>query len=300
MVISIMLSAGYDISERCSMRPRSFDLVASDGRVMLVIRVVSHIDSVSEEIARDMDQIAQCLGAKPLIVGERARDADLERGAVYLRYGIYALSPATLYDYFVEDIPPLVYASPGGLYVSISGERLRVLRERYNLSLGDLAQRLGVSRRSISKYEGGMGATLDIVIKLEEIFDTPLIESIDLLDYHFRHEPETEPERYDAFSELERMGMELHAMRRAPFHLLVTYREPSREQIILTAYGSAQKILKRAPILGNLSQITKTHAMCVLTDYRKKKKIGSTLIIGEECLHSFKRASELMNLIRDQ
>ena len=46
--------------------------------------------------------------------GERAREAELERGAVYVRYGIYAISPATLYDYFVEKIPPLVYASPAG------------------------------------------------------------------------------------------------------------------------------------------------------------------------------------------
>ena len=125
------------------------------------------------------------MGEFPLIVGERARDAELERGAVYVRYGIYAISPATLYDYFVEKIPPLVYASPGGLYVNINGDVLRDLREKRNMSLGDLGNVLGVSRRTISKYESGMGTTLDVAIRIEEFFDTGVVESIDLI----RHEP---------------------------------------------------------------------------------------------------------------
>ena len=100
---------------------------------------------------------------------------------MYVRDGIYAISPATLYDYFVEKIPPLVYALPGGLYVNIDGEVLRDLREKRNMSLGDLGQVLGVSRRTISKYEGGMGTTLDVAIRIEEFFNTGVVESIDLI-----------------------------------------------------------------------------------------------------------------------
>ncbi|HDS64212.1 MAG TPA: transcriptional regulator, partial [Methanofollis liminatans] len=35
MVISVMLTAGYDVSERCSLRPRSFDLIAGRDEVLL-------------------------------------------------------------------------------------------------------------------------------------------------------------------------------------------------------------------------------------------------------------------------
>jgi putative transcriptional regulator len=99
-----------------------------------IIKVVSHIDSVSEETAYDLDHIARYLKGSPLIIGERARDTELERGAVYVRYGIYAVSVATLYDTVVEHIPPLIYASPGGLYININGEVLREEREKRNLS----------------------------------------------------------------------------------------------------------------------------------------------------------------------
>jgi putative transcriptional regulator len=294
MAVSVLIMAGFRVSERFSMRPRSFDLIAARKEELLVIKVVSHIDSVSEDIARDLDNIARYLKGSPLIIGERARDTELERGAVYVRYGIYAASLSTFYDAFVEGVPPLVYASPGGLYVTINGDALRELREKKNLSLGDLGTLLGVSRRTISKYEGGMGTTLDIAMKIEEIFDTGLVQSIDLLQYksHFEAGSGT-PEENTPMNFLERIGMRLHAMHRAPFQALIEY----SEHTILTGYGTTQKVVKRAELIGNISSVTGMYAMCVLTDYDKQKKIGKTLVIGEERLQSLENGSELIELI---
>jgi putative transcriptional regulator len=50
------------------------------------------------------------------------------------------------------------------------------------MSLGTLATELGVSRRTISKYEeGGMDASIDVVLHLEELLDVALAKSIDIL-----------------------------------------------------------------------------------------------------------------------
>jgi putative transcriptional regulator len=194
----------------------------------------------------------------------------------------------------VEGVPPLVYASPGGLYVTINGDALRELREKKNLSLGDLGTLLGVSRRTISKYEGGMGTTLDIAMKIEEIFDTGLVQSIDLLQYKSHFEAGSgAPEENTPMNFLERIGMRLHAMHRAPFQALIEY----SEHTILTGYGTAQKVVKRAELIGNISSVTGMYAMCVLTDYDKQKKIGKTLVIGEERLQSLENGSELIELI---
>lgn len=296
MVISIMLLADLDVSERCNIRPRSFDLIAKKGDTLVIIKVVSHIDSVSADIAWDLDLIARHLEATPLIVGERARDAELERGVVYIRYGLFAISPETLFDYFVEGISPLVYASPGGLYVKIKGDLLREVRMRSRMSLGDLASELGVSRRTISKYESGMGTTLDVAIRLEELFCAPLVETIDLLGYHSpepRSRTPAESATGEILVDLERMGMEIHAMRQAPFQALALF----GRHTILTAYGTSQKVVKRASLIGNISQITKTFAMCIATDYKKQKKIGKTLLIGEEHLHTLEDGSELIDMI---
>jgi putative transcriptional regulator len=294
MVISVMISGGYLVSERFSMRPRSFDLIASNGQMTLAIKVVSHIDSVSEETASDLELVARHLKGSAIIIGERARDAELERGAVYLRYGIYAISVSTLYDYVVEGIPPLIYASPGGLYVAINGDALREQREKRSMSLGDLGHLLGVSRRTISKYESGMGTTLEVAQKIEELFDSGLVQSIDLLRPHGESKERVEhPEEVVPMSFLEQIGMTLHTMHRAPFQALITF----HDHTILTGYGTADRVVRRAALIGNISQVTGTRAMCVLTDYYKQKKIGKTLVIGEERLHHIADGDELIEMI---
>jgi putative transcriptional regulator len=299
LVTSVMISAGFEVSEKFTLRPRSFDLIARNNGILLVMKVVTHIDSVSEEAAFDLDVIAEHLGGVPFIVGERAREAELERGAVYVRYGIYAISIATLYDYFVEKIPPLVYASPGGLYVNINGDALRELRERRSMSLGDLGQVLGVSRRTISKYESGMGTTLEVAIRIEEYFNTGVVESIDIVkrepaesgpDTSKNHQGPGVPIEF-----LEKLGMQLHTLRGAPFQALLTF----DKHTILTGYGTAQKVVKRAALISNLSKIAKKHAMCIITDYHHEKKIGRTLVIGEERLHAIEDGFELLDMLGD-
>ncbi len=293
---SILLMADFKVSERCGMRPRSFDIIGARGTTVLVIKVAPHIDSVSEENARDLALISRYIKGAPMIIGEKARDSELERGAVYLRYGIVAMNVMTLYDYLVEDAPPLVYAQPGGLYVNINGALLRDLREERQMSLGDLAGALGVSRRTISKYEGGMGMTLDIAIRLEEIFDAAIVEAIELLEnqQHLAHHHEDVTPQ-NAPADLERIGMELHGIRRAPFEALAVY----EEETILTGYGPAQKVMRRAALIGNISDITNSRAVCVIKDYNKRKKVGKTLVIGERHLSGLESGSDLIDLIDD-
>jgi putative transcriptional regulator len=294
-VRSLLLEGGFRVSERCSQRPRSFDLIAGDEEILMVIKAISHIDGVSEDIARDLDLVSYYLGGAPLIIGERTRDSDLQRGAVYVRYGIYAISVPTLSDFILDGIPPLVSVSPGGLYVNIDETLLHTLREEMQLSLGDLAHLLGVSRRTISKYENGMGTTMEIALRIEELFDTAITRPVNLLSHEPRFTGSEEPARGKMLADLDRMGMEIHLLRRAPFEALARY----DEETILTGYGTAQHVVKRAPLIGNLSRIARAHALCVLVGYRRQKTIGETLVIGEERLRSLEDGSELMELIRE-
>ncbi len=59
------------------------------------------------------------------------------------------------------------------------GEKIYKLRTQHNLSQGDLANELNVSRQSISKWENGNSTPdLDKIIKLAEIFNISLDELI--------------------------------------------------------------------------------------------------------------------------
>ncbi|KAF5412258.1 MAG: helix-turn-helix domain-containing protein [Euryarchaeota archaeon] len=98
----------------------------------------------------------------------------------------------------------------GGMCISIDGERLRSIRIGRKISLGELATKLGISRRTISKYEGGnMGASIDMALRLEEILDAELICSVSIFssteddqtrtDHQNEHQPD---DRMDAQSEV--------------------------------------------------------------------------------------------------
>ncbi len=138
-----------------------------------------------------------------------------------------------------------------------------------------------------------MSTTLDVAAKLEEIFDTAIVEAIDLLSHEsvFDYRDVSGVENVPA--DFERMGLGIHILQRAPFQVLATY----GEETILAGYGSAQKIIRRAALIGNISDITNSRAICVITDYKKSKKVGRTLIVGESELSSLKDGSELIELI---
>ena len=92
---------------------------------------------------------------------------------------------------------------------------------------------------------------------------------------------------------LQQIGISLHTLRGAPFQALLTF----DKHTILTGYGPAQKVVKRAALIGNLSQIAKKHAMCVITDSAKEKRIGRTLVISEKRLHRIEDGFELLDLL---
>lgn len=302
-VVSILLMCGYNVSERCEICPRSFDLMTTNGEILLVIKIVSQIDSVNEDVAWDLDKIAKHLKAVPLIIAERARDIPLKRGAIYLRYGINAVSSSTLYDYLAEGELPLVYASSGGLYVNIDAARLRQKREELSMSLGDLAHVLGVSRRTISKYEDGMGATLDMAMMLEEFFDGDIVLTIDLFKYTPVEDEHTPAALASAYTgdevaarpkdHLRSIGINVHELRRSPFHAFAVF----EDETILTCYGTPQKTVNRAELVSNISQISSTHSLCVVSDYSKEKKIGKTLVIGEERLKHLEDGEDLLEMV---
>ena len=114
-----------------------------------------------------------------LIIGEKAGNGKLETGVLYFRHGVPILSLESFEDY-IEGNAPFVYSAPGGFYVGINGQKMRNLREKNDYSIGYIAQKLGVSRRSVSLYESGSSATIDIYLKLESILKGDISREIDI------------------------------------------------------------------------------------------------------------------------
>ncbi len=308
-IVDVLQQAGFVVSKRCNIRPRSFDLAARNAETLLFCKVLYNIDGLNEETAREMRGLARCLGGSALLVGAKTRDQLLEDSVVYMRYGIPAINVQTLSDYFIENVPPLVSASPGGLYVSIDGDVLKEARQRTSMSLGSLASQLGVSRRTISKYEdGGMDASIDIVLHLEELLDVALARSIDLLQCFEKHkgmnipaEPETKVEKHTPddgiLNMLHALGYQVMSTTQAPFKAI----SKDTSDILLTGISSySSAMIKRADLMSSISCVTMTKSVFIINGETKSQNVENTVLIEKRELDKLSGREELSELIDER
>ncbi|MFB6308683.1 MAG: transcriptional regulator [Haloarculaceae archaeon] len=305
-VTAMLEDAGFLVSDRCAIRPKSFDVAARRGDDVLLVKILGNIDAFDSYTGNEMRRLGTYLNATPMVIGLRTRDEELEPGVVYFRHGVPVLSPDTAMDLFVEEVPPLIYAAPGGLYVNIDSEILADAREDRDWSLGRLAKELGVSRRTVSKYEDGMDASVEVAAQLEELFEEPLTSPVSVLDGADEvreneptpDDPDVSPEDEPIVTVFTRIGFEVHPTDRAPFKT-VNEDEDEQEQVITGHSELTEAAQKRARIMSSVGEVTRTRSVYVV-DRARQKSIEGTALIEQEEIEEIRDADELRELIRDR
>jgi putative transcriptional regulator len=253
-----------------------------------------------------MRRLGEYLQATPIVIGLRTRDEELKPGVTYFRHGVPVLSPDTAMDLFVEEVPPLIYAAPGGLYVNIDSDVLADARQDRDWSLGRLAQELGVSRRTVSKYEDGMDASVEVATHLEELFDAPLTSPVEVLDgaeeVHDAEEtpedPDVDPDDEPIVAVLTRVGYEVHPTDRAPFKT-VSEDETDHDRV-LTGHSTFTKTAeKRARIMSSVGLVTRTTSVYVV-DEAPRDAVDGTALIEEEEMENIEDRIDLRDLIMER
>src|SRR5438067_1870821 len=278
----MLARSGYCLSGDAGVRPQSFDLAARRDDQLFLVKVLTNVDGLTEPVAQELRVIAQFLDAAPLVVGERSSSRALEDGAVYLRYGVRIVTPETLREYLQDGVEPLVFAAPGGFYVNVDGARLRRIREERGLSLGDLAQAAGVSRRAIGMYEDGMGAMVEVAMRLEEFLQESLALPVNPFAAHasgldappvaatVAAEPaaisETGPDFGPGFEgailrRMSELGFRVASTQKSPFRAISKDDAATDKSVVLTGVATNDPdVAKRAAATADLSEVTETFA----------------------------------------
>ena len=168
-VRDVLFRGGFYVSELYSMHSTGFDLIARRDDTLLIIKVLTNIDSLSENVSKELQTLSFLLKASPILIGEKNGVNTLEDDVVYFRFGIQAITLETLKNHILEGIPVKIYAGPGGLYVNLDQEKLQKIRRDRNISLGSFARQVHVSRRTIQMYEEGMNARIEIASRISAI-----------------------------------------------------------------------------------------------------------------------------------
>jgi len=270
-VLRILSKAGYVVTDLVETKPRCFDIVAKKEDNVFLIKILYNVDSLKGEMAEEMKKVAKLLNATPLVVGEKFKFDFLERGVVYNRYSLPVINTASFYDFVIENIPPMVYSAPGGYYVKLDSERIRLAREELGISLGEMAKYLGVSRRAVKKYEEGIDTSVDNALKLEDLLGTYIIKAIDLKNFvKETKEFEENPEKFqlsekeaEIIEQLRVLGIKVYPIKHAPFDV-VTKPDEKESDTVLTGLKQVREIEKRARVLGKISEVLSTKAAYIV------------------------------------
>lgn len=292
--------AGFFTSDPHNIRSISFDVIARRDKQLLIIKVLTNIDSLSTEDAEQLRIIANALQGSPLVIGLHSSSGKLEDGILYSRFGLPIISEATFHEHVLEGVPPFVYAAPGGLYVRLDGDLLRRIRQERNISLGTLAEVAGVSRKAIQMYESGMGAMIEIAARIEEFLNEPIV--VPLNPFSYTADVERTLKTFDTFQGFNRDVFEM--LREIGYSVVPTIRCPfdalasEHEILLLTGIGeSPEMATRKARVVGNISRVTEKKSVIFVQDKPDKQQIEGTPIITRDELRRADDADDVLELI---
>ena len=301
-----LIKAGFYVSELYTMRPIGFDLVARRDNSLLIIKVLTNIDAMSEDVAMELRKLSILLKGCPLLIGQRSGTGILREDVVYDRFGIQAITSETLKTHLLEGMPLEVYAAPGGLYVNLDQDKIKKLRMEQNISLGSFARSLKVSRRTVQMYEEGMNTSIEVALRIEGSLGTNVTVPIDILK-HQTPKKEVEPASIETegfrkfqreiFSILEHVGYKVIPLERAPFEAV----SQDKKKILLTCVDEYnKKLLRKAQAVSNISKVTERHAVLITDKDVHKTSIEGTPLIVKKELKKVRGPEEIIDLVLER
>ncbi len=331
---SVLEKAGFFVTDTHSVRPTSFDLMARRDSTLVILKILKNIDALDSPEAARLRELSKLFGAQVLVIGQSSGATELGPGVVYYRYGIPIITEASLEEYLLEGVPPFLFSSPGGIFVRVDGNRLRALRDASQLSLGALASVAGVSRRTIQLYEGGAGAEVDVVERLERFLKEPIAEAIDLFstlegtvprklvtegsptsssaekessesrgpEVKGPHRPARtgDPLRDGVFRQLDGMGWEVHVTIRCPFDAFTRGTPGGEQEFLLTGVGTLRSAQHRAEVLLGLARVAEGHAVFVVGEAAKHTTIDGVPVVTTQELRRTRARDEFFELVEER
>ncbi len=303
-VRNILAKAGFYLSERHYDRNISFDIIARKDDELLIIGVSINADSSRMRNAKELKILSDVLNGSPLFIAERGGNKRLEQGVIYSRKGVPLLSLETLHDMFIEGVPPYVFSAPGGFYVKIDSDLIKKAREEEKISLNRLADIGGVSRKAIQKYEKGMGADLEVALKLQEYLGEDLIMPLNPLEYS--EDDEYAPDfpvnmsdfDRDIFDYLASIGYRIVPTWSCPFEAITE----DEKDVLLTGVEAKEtkEIKRKAKIVSNISQVTERDSVLFLKKRVTRVNIEGIPIIDRTELRSIESKKDITDLLKER
>jgi len=298
----ILKTAGFKTSERCCARPSCFDFAVRREEQIAFIKISANVENIAATDASELKMVSGLFSAAPLFISDKMRYKPIEDDTVYERYGINAVGVKTLEDIIFRKMQPLVEAGPGGYYVNLDSTVIKETRQKLGLSIGKLAEMLGISRRTLYGYEKGLSkASVSAAYNLEWALGIPLARPIDI----FRINPQSMGffatarrmiirNRFlqRAIRKLAQIDFRVAPMKRAPFDFIAQSSEESLSILGGVISRKERNVDKRTEEIMSVSKIVNAKPVLIADSQRIRK--ANIPFISHEDLEKIKHAGDFI------
>ncbi|MCK5304184.1 MAG: helix-turn-helix domain-containing protein, partial [Candidatus Heimdallarchaeota archaeon] len=175
-----------------------------------------------------------------------------------------------------------------------------------NLSYADLAQKVGVSRRTIYEYEHSINPPPETAALLEDVLESPLAEGIRIFDLEIENEerPNYSIESLSSMKEdvsqiLQDLGfLSQFWTKLSPFDAFGEHKSQDMHSglNVLVCVDDAQnkQVINRAVLTHNIASLTKRRAIMIVEDDKETPLTQTIPTFSIDELQQMKKAFELV------
>jgi putative transcriptional regulator len=268
-----------------------FDVAAKKDK-LLFLKVMKNIDGFQKTQAKNLKIISSSLNAFPLLIGLNTNREKLECGVVYERFELPVLSLETFENLIERKIFPRFYRDKGGLYVEISCEMLREARRSKGLTQKELAEIIGINKKTIYEHERkNLRMIVSLAEKIEMILEKRIMKPIEVFKrFEESGNPKDNLERFVDRS-FRRLGFKTKFSDQTPFDLIAK----ESEILISDVERNKRRIKYRCKKLNEFVSFVE-HLGIVITD---KIKIDAEVpVIEKRELEEIESGKELIKIAR--
>lgn len=271
-----------------------FDIGAKKEALMF-LKVLENVDSIQTDSAKNLQILSRNLSASIFLIGEHTRTEKLKNGIVYERFGLPTVCFQTFESLIEYSIFPSFYRDRGGVYVEIDRELLKRTRKKKQLSQRELAEAVGISRKSIYEHESrNLRMFLNIAKRIESVLEKKISKDIDVLssEYNIRGKPENNMEKQIG-SDLGKLGFETDFIKKSPLDIFAK----EKALIISDIETNKRKLMKRAFELKNFISFVKKPGI-IISEKTKQDYIDGIPVIERKDLKELDSSKELLKIAR--
>ncbi|MCE4608748.1 MAG: helix-turn-helix domain-containing protein [Caldisphaeraceae archaeon] len=266
-----------------SINRRSIDMVVQlkDCKTLL-IKVAYDLSCVPKGEIKELLGLSMKLAIPSIVISEKNGQIQLFEGVVYEKNGAKIVTLETLLS-AMDNNDIFIHQDKENFKVKINPDKLKEKRTRSNMSLGEVASILKVSRRSIYEYERGtIEPSANLGEKLVNIFGEDILEPIDLFvsekgrgqEFQVENQPVDVIEEEIIMNSLIGLGFETYHAKRTVLDIGARSIKDGKRMLIIVRHGKegVNALTTKAENLEKLSSAMDSKSYIVVNDEKRLAK----------------------------